>query len=281
MLRNIKQVKVRKPVMVMLHGAGSSGAIFGIQTHLLAKELSKNYDLVYIDAPTASEPGPGVLPLFAGMPAYYRWLAPELPTASLRLAELADVACYVETQLEFQNINPQEVVAFLGFSQGALVALALLGLQLVEQSRWENLRFSVAIGAGTSGNTAQMDGVERIVGQMSRILGRQDGKFPGYTVQASGIRDPCYKDGRRLASMCASDTTKSMDYRDGHVVPRQKTEVSKLVEMIRCVDEASRATWTGIQQERNGPVYESMLPPLDHVGNITGGLAMLAASLQA
>ncbi|KAL8900611.1 MAG: hypothetical protein Q9207_005616 [Kuettlingeria erythrocarpa] len=281
MLRNIKQAKVRKPVMVMLHGAGSSGAIFGIQTHLLAKELSKKYDLVYIDAPAASEPGPGVLPLFAGMPGYYRWLAPELPTASIRLAELADVARYLETQLDFQNINPQDVVAFLGFSQGALVALALLGLQLVEQSRWENLRFSVAIGAGTSGNTAQMDGVEKIVGQMSKILGRQDDKFSGYTVQASGVRDPYYKDGRRLASMCALEKTKTMDYRDGHVVPRQKTEVSKLVEMIRCIDETSRATSSGTQQERNGSMYEPMLSPLDKAGNITGGLAMLAASLQA
>ncbi|KAI4086541.1 MAG: hypothetical protein LQ344_007465 [Seirophora lacunosa] len=281
MLRNIKQPKVKKPVMVMLHGSGSSGAIFAIQTHLLAKELSKTYDLVYIDAPTASEPGPGVLPLFAGMPGYYRWLAPELPTASTRLAELSDLARYIETQLDSQNINPKEVVAFVGFSQGALVALALLGLQLVEQSTWENLRFSVAIGAGTSGNTAQMDGLEKIVRKMSTMLGRQDGKFPGHSVQAMAIRDSWYEDGRRLASMCARDTTKTMDYRDGHVVPRQKTEVLKLVQMIRNTDEASKPPSSETQRGWNGPFYESIPSPLDSGGNITGGLAVLAASLQA
>ncbi|KAL8764127.1 MAG: hypothetical protein Q9184_000269 [Pyrenodesmia sp. 2 TL-2023] len=279
MLRNIKQPKVKKPVLVMLHGSGSSGAIFGIQTHLLAKELSKDYDLVYIDAPTASEPGPGVLPLFADMPGYYRWFEPELPTASIRLAELSDVARYIGTQLDSQNISPMEVVAFLGFSQGALVALALLGLQMVEQSTWGNLRFSVAIGAGTSGNTAQMDGLEKIVQKMSTVLGRQDGKFPGYSVQAMGIRDPCYKDGRRLASMCARDTTKTMDYRDGHVVPRQKTEVLKLVHMIKNTDEASKLPSSETRRGWNSPFYEPIPSPLD--GSLTGGLAVLAASLQA
>ena len=63
-----------KPVMIMLHGSGSSAAIFGIQTHFLAKELSQTFDLVFLDAPTPSTPGPGVLPLFAGMPGYFRWL---------------------------------------------------------------------------------------------------------------------------------------------------------------------------------------------------------------
>jgi pimeloyl-ACP methyl ester carboxylesterase len=275
MLRNVEQPKYKKPVMVMVHGSGSSAAVFGIQTHLLAKELSQKFDLVFLDAPTPSAPGPGVLPFFADMPGYYRWLAPEL-SASLRLAELLDVARYIHTQLDSQNIKPSEVVAFLGFSQGALVALAILGPRLVEQSVWENLRFSVAIGAGTTGSAAQMDGVENMMGMLSTMLGREDGKFPGYSVQASGLRDLCYKDGRRLANMCARDRTKTMDYRDGNVVPRQKNEVLKLVQMIMSIDEASKATSLRTESTR-APLKESM-PSLLNGGDITEGLAVLAAN---
>lgn len=261
MLRNVKATKAKKPVMVMFHGSGSSAAIFGIQTHSLAKELSKSFDLVFLDAPTPSAPGPGVFPLFADMPGYYRWLAPNL-SASARLAELFDVARYIHTQLDSQNIKPAEVVAFLGFSQGALVALAMLGLALVGQTSWEKLRFAVAIGAGTTGKTAQMDGVEGMMGALSRMLGREDGKFPGYSVQASGLRDVWYKDGRRLANMCARDRTKTMDYRDGHVVPRQKHEVLKLVQMIMSIDEASKAASLGMESTR-ATLKESMPSPVD------------------
>lgn len=234
----------------MLHGSGSSAAIFGIQTHLLAKELSKRFDLVFLDAPTPSAPGPGVLPLFADMDGYYRWLTPEGKSASLRFAELFDVAYYIEKQLDAQNIKPSEVVAFLGFSQGALVALAMLALRLMGQSEWDNLRFCVAIGAGTSGNAAQMDGIRKMMGMLARMLGREDGKFSGYSVQATGLRDQWYKDGRQLANMCAREKTKTMDYREGHVVPRQRKEVLKLVQLIQSIDEASKDPLTSVEKVR-------------------------------
>lgn len=236
--------------MVMLHGSGSSAAIFGIQTHLLAKELSKKFDLVFLDGPTPSAPGPGVLPLFADMPGYYRWLASDDRSASHRFAELFDVAYYLKTQLDSQNIKPSEVVAFLGFSQGALVALAMLALRLVEQSDWVNLRFCVAIGAGTSGNAAQMDGIRNMIGTLSTMLGRGDGQFPGYSVQASGLRDQWYTDGQQLAKMCARERTKTLDYRDGHVVPRQKHEVLKLVQIIRSIEEESRTPSVSTEKAR-------------------------------
>jgi len=238
MLRNVRTPKLRKPVMVLLHGSGSSASIFGIQTHLLTKELSKHYDLIFLDGPNPSPPGPGVLPLFADMPGYYRWLSPQLCN-SLRLAELLAVARYIDERLAEQGIKPSEVVAFLGFSQGAMVALSMLALRQIGISSWENLRFCVMIGAGTTGNVAQMDGVEQMMQSLASMLGRKDGKFPGYSVQAAGLRDVWYKDGRRLAGMCAKDTTRTLDYRDGHVVPRQKNEVLKLLQMIKSVDKDS------------------------------------------
>lgn len=240
MARNIAKPRTKKPVMVMLHGSGSSGAILGIQTHSLAKELSKTFDLVFIDAPTPSEPGPGILPLFANMPAYYRWLASEDKPASLRFAELFDVAYYIETQLACQNIEPSQVAAFLGFSQGALAALAMLAFRLIGQSAWKNLRFCVSLGAGTAGDTARMEGIRGMIGTLSATLGREDGKFPGYSVHASGLRDEWYDDGKQIMRMCVGEKTKTVDYAGGHALPRQRRDVIKLTQMIRNVDDASK-----------------------------------------
>ncbi|KAE8150729.1 serine hydrolase-domain-containing protein [Aspergillus avenaceus] len=274
MLRNVTP-KAKKPVVVMLHGSGSSGAILSIQTHLLAKELSKTFDLVFLDAPIPSDPGPGVLPLFADMPGYYRWLAPAHVQLSqtLRLIELFDAARHIQSRLEAQNVNPQQVTAMLGFSQGALVAQAMLGLRLVGQSVWDNLRFCVAIGSGTTGNTMQMEGVQNMVGTLSAMMGRKDGKFPGYSVHATGLQDLWYKDGKRIAKMCVPEKTRAMDYPDGHVVPRRPAEVRRLLHAIQQIDAASRNDPNATRP----PVVESM-PSILAGGNITEGLAVLAAN---
>ena len=245
MLRNTRQAKEKKPVMVMLHGSGSSAAIFGIQTHLLARELSKRFHLVYLDAYTPSAPGPGILPFFAEMPGYYQWIEEgELP-APARYRELGRIAQYIQAQLDSKNIKCGEIVACLGFSQGALVALGMLGLRMLGQGEWDNLRFAVAIGAGASGNPVQRQGIEEMIRTLSERLGRDDEKFSGYSVQASGVKDAWYQDGKHIARMCTNNTTKTMDYRDGHVVPRQRSEVLKLARLIDGIDEASKAVRPG------------------------------------
>jgi len=275
MLRNRQSRKAKKPTIVMLHGSGSSAAIFGIQTHMLAKDLSSTYDLVYLDGPMLSSPGPGVLPLFADMPSYHRWISSANSNLSqaYRLAELFEVARHIQEQLEAQQVDPEQVVAFLGFSQGALVALALLGLRSAGQSAWTNLRFCVAIAGGTTGDAGQLDNIERLVGMLSSIVGRGDAKFPGFTVHAMGSQDLWYADGQRLASMCPEDKTQKMTYREGHVVPRKRKDVSQLIDMISKVDHlgahAGHAEQTTIMQS---------MPSLLNGADVTEGLAFLSSN---
>jgi pimeloyl-ACP methyl ester carboxylesterase len=247
MFRN-RQAKAKKPVMIMLHGSGSSASIFRIQTHMLAKDLSSTYDLVYLDGPMISAPGPGVLPLFADMPSYHRWISS-------------------------QQIDPEQVVAFFGFSQGALVALALLGLRSAGQSAWTNLRFCVAIAGGTTGDAAQLDNIEHLVAMLSSIVGRGDGKFPGFTVHAMGTQDLWYADGQRLASLCPAERIQIMTYREGHVLPRKKKDVGQLIELISHIDKLSAAAGH-IEQTT---IMQSM-PSLLNGADITEGLAFLSSN---
>lgn len=261
--------------MVMLHGSGSSGAIFGIQTHFVAKELSKTYDLVFLDAPIPCTPGPGVLPLFADMPGYYRWLAAiDQPiSTTMRLNELFNISHYIQTQLDLQGVSSAKVEAFFGFSQGALIALAMLGLRQAGQSHWENLRFCVAIGGGATGDESQMAGIETMIAMLSGLVGRTDGKFPGYTAHAMGTNDLWYEDGKRLAAACAEDRTVSMSYRDGHVVPRNKADVAGLVKLVNSIDQRSKSSVSG-----NDKFSSARLDSLSLVmreGNISQAAAVL------
>ena len=253
--------------MVMLHGSGSSGAIFTIQTHPLAKELSKTFDLVFVNAPTPSEPGPGILPFFADMPACYRWLAQEEKSAAHRFSELFEIAYYIEIQLQAQNIKPSQVAAFLGFSQGALAALAMLAFRLVEQSAWENLRFCVSLCAGTGGDNARMEGIREMVGTLSATLGREDGKLPGYSVHAMGLRDEWYDDGQEIMEMCVGEKTKSLDYAEGHALPRQKRDVITLAQTIRHVNEASKPPGT-IPETIRAPLLDVRSSRLNRGGQV-------------
>ncbi|KAH9905502.1 serine hydrolase-domain-containing protein [Xylariomycetidae sp. FL2044] len=238
----MKGVKSNKPVMIMLHGAGSSGDILGVQTHSIAKELSKSYELVFLDGPDPSAPGPGVLPLFDDMPGYYSWLSTINRDSSVttRLTEVFKVARYIEKQLDAQKIDPARVETIFGFSQGALVAMTMLGLGLIGQLSWPNLRFCISVGAGATGDETQMRGIEQTVELLAKLLGRDDGKFPGYVVHAMGTKDLWYRDGKRLADMCLQETSTAMDFSDGHVVPREENHISMLLKSVECIDKKSK-----------------------------------------
>lgn len=311
-----------KPVLLLLHGAGSSAAIFRIQTHFFAKALSPYFDLVYVDAPMRSAPGPGILPYFQGMDAYYRWfgagiekniaaskntqdsdhfLSPETaasarrpsatehkrrgsssarargtgrrgvsPAAAISAAAslglslprgaeglsrgfmgLLDIANQsIPRQLESQGVRSREVVGVVGFSQGALAALGLLGVELaIGSPQWSNLRFCVAMGGATGGGAAQaavaaMMSAANMLGGSKQIAPSDspaavdsdadaDGQlFPGHTVHVIGRCDPWVKDSRQIAGMCNPRRTKVVEFDGGHWVPREKQDISRVVDLI-------------------------------------------------
>lgn len=303
-----------KPVLLLLHGAGSSAAIFRIQTHFLAKALSPYFDLIYVDAPLRSAPGPGILPYFQGMESYYRWfgagiernmsvrneaqdsaglLSPDAAVSSHRLSAtehkrrgsssarargggrrgvspagaigaaaslglnlprgadglsrgvtgLLDIANQsIPRQLELQGVRSRDVVGVIGFSQGALAALGLLGVELaIGSPQWGNLRFCVAMGGATGGGAAQaavtgMMAAANSLGASNKIPPPETSAaadlFPGHTVHVIGRCDPWVKDSRQIAGMCDPRRTKVVEFEGGHWVPRDKQDISRVVDLI-------------------------------------------------
>lgn len=308
-----------KPVLLLLHGAGSSAAIFRIQTHFLAKALSPYFDLVYVDAPVRSAPGPGILPYFQGMDAYYRWfgagieknistsqsaheaasdsfLSPESAASSRRSSKrrgsssantrgigrrgvspaaaisaaatlglnlprgaeglsrgvmaLLDITNQsIPQQLEAQGVRSRDVVGVIGFSQGALAALGLLGVELaIGSPQWSNLRFCVVMGGATGGGAAQaaVEGMMAAANMLGgnkqmppppersapRDLNTESHLFPGHTVHVIGRCDPWVKDSRQIAGMCNPRRSKVVEFEGGHWVPREKQDISRVVDLI-------------------------------------------------
>lgn len=308
-----------KPVLLLLHGAGSSAAIFRIQTHFLAKALSPYFDLVYVDAPLRSAPGPGILPYFHGMDDYYRWfgagieenisassqstreasdssLSPGTTASSQHSSKhrgssstrahrsgrrgvspavaisaaatlglnlprdaeglsrgvmgLIDIANQsIPQQLEAQGVRSRDVVGVIGFSQGALAALGLLGVELaIGSPQWSNLRFCVVMGGATGGGVAQaavagMMAAANMLGGSKQIptssersaagdLSAASHLFPGHTVHVIGRCDPWVKDSRGIVGMCDPGRSKVVEFGGGHWVPREKQDISRVVDLI-------------------------------------------------
>ncbi|KAK2737578.1 hypothetical protein FQN55_001008 [Onygenales sp. PD_40] len=78
------------PAILCLHGAGTSSEILHIQTIRLRRELSDRFSFVFVDAPFETEPGPGVLPVFADVGPYYTWVDPRPSSPPPRSSERRD-----------------------------------------------------------------------------------------------------------------------------------------------------------------------------------------------
>ncbi|EGE78113.1 hypothetical protein RJZ56_005188 [Blastomyces dermatitidis] len=140
------------PSILCLHGSGTSAAIFKIQTIRLRRELQHHFSFVFIDAPFETEPGPGVLPVFADAGPYFTWVdLASLPASQRSLASTDDtggkkltalqrsilrgrtqpmpartVELLEKTMREQVERDGRGFVGIIGFSMGGRMAAGLL-----------------------------------------------------------------------------------------------------------------------------------------------------------
>ncbi|KAL9054103.1 MAG: hypothetical protein Q9162_004360 [Coniocarpon cinnabarinum] len=130
------------PRLLCIHGGGVTAEIFALQLRSFRAALSSTFRLVFADGPFFCNAGPGMLPVYAGMGPYRRWLRwidAEHPEVGDDEA-LEEIEYKVRETMEEDDARggKGEWVGLVGFSQGAKVSASILydcQLRLEEQRR--------------------------------------------------------------------------------------------------------------------------------------------------
>ncbi|RDL37720.1 uncharacterized protein BP5553_05153 [Venustampulla echinocandica] len=221
------------PIILCLHGHGTSAAIFEAQTRNIRLALRTQFKFVYIDAPYLSNPGPGVMPTFADSGPYYSWFhdtaTGKIPQTTMA-AGLSGVGKYVAAALKAKGIRTSDVVAVMGFSQGTVVASCLLLQSQFRDVRWSGLRFGIMLSGA-----CRDDLVTAFTGQKLKVQ----------TVHVHGLRDPYLGSSRRLAAeVYHPSCAKVMEFDVGHHIPAAKSDLDVLTSSIREMNRRTKAKQT-------------------------------------
>ena len=228
----------RKPLLLCIHGGGTSGAIFHAQLRNIRSRL-QDYEFIFVNAPREGPAGPGVLPLFANSGPYYWWFgagwnrstkAGSQAGSNDELQGGALMEDAVLRDLAAQGRSPRDVVGLMGFSEGALASTLLLwriGLCLQRDyvgrpTAWQSLRFATLLCPGYRPDVVHMVGPESI-------------QIP--TVQLHGLHDPLLPGSRELMQCYRNDgNSRVLEFDGGHHVPTNALDLDNLVIAIRDAD---------------------------------------------
>lgn len=223
----------RLPRILCLHGGGASGTIFRIQTCRLQRVLQEHFQLVFIDAPYESAPGPGVLPFFEGLDSYFRWVAwgnyAGTRTPEERAVEEQVVTEKLEEAFAQEADRGAPFVGVMGFSQGARVAAGILLRKQSGELKHQHLRFGVLL-AGTYPPLCQ-----------PTHAGACDQPIRIPTVHMHGSDDAYLAQGNTLlAKSCDPNTASLMVFEGGHHLPTSPNDTRRLADMILRASEQSK-----------------------------------------
>lgn len=139
------------PRLLCLHGGGVNAEVFRIQSRAILAALQPHFRLVFADGPFLCDPGPGIVPVFAGYGPFRRWLRwlnEQRPIDSE--AAVDEIWYQLREAMERDDAEGAtgEWVGLYGFSQGAKLAASLLfdtqvreavrGRMAVVKGKWEN-----------------------------------------------------------------------------------------------------------------------------------------------
>jgi predicted esterase len=210
------------PKILCLHGGGSNGGIFKIQTARLRAQLRSHFEFVFLDAPRETSAGPGILPFFEGGGPFRSWTDGVDPA---RLREFLLEA--VRSQGPF--------VGVLGFSQGAKTAVSLCLLPEDLDIRFAVLLCGTAPPADLVGDNPGQD----------RNLGRVG--LP--TIHLIADNDPFRPRSEMLKDYCEPSTRLVIRFEGGHHLPTDAGVNARLAgEIVRAYQEE------GVVEGRHWPV---------------------------
>jgi hypothetical protein len=257
-----------RPRIFCLHGHGTSANIFQIQLRRLESLLAPYFELVFVDAPFPSPPGPGVLPFFDGAGPFWRWsTGPPRPRPGVLEGEALlgrdgmggrrreydeerRIWNVVQSVLETEG---GEWAGVIGFSQGARVAAGLLLLaqqyqQQQQRGRSALPRIDKALGSlhfgvflsGTqppicfpTGLSSLQTAVESGCGPPCLEPDDGDEAAPSIitipTFHVLGLDDPWLSQNKLLLeNVCRAGTATVLEFQGGHHVPVKTAELMRI-----------------------------------------------------
>ena len=243
------------PRILCLHGGGVNAEAFRLQSRGLFRVLGDKFRFVFPDAPYLSPPDPGVMPTYAHLQPFRRWLRwktdqsdPGPDTICQDIDRVLDEAMAQDDASGATG----EWVALMGFSQGAKVcASLLLRYQLradklgIEQSG-TNFKFAILLaGRGPLVNldttltdsVALADANEITTGAFALVTGAflngSDHVLRLPTLHVHGRKDPGLINHRRLLTdYCKPGTTRLVEWDGDHRVVVQTADVAAVADQV-------------------------------------------------
>ncbi|KAH7310214.1 serine hydrolase FSH [Rhexocercosporidium sp. MPI-PUGE-AT-0058] len=209
----------RLPRILCLHGGGTTGAIFEIQSHKLRFALRRHFQFTFIDSPFEGGPGPGVLPVFDGAGPFRRWHceSPENSTLRSIIAERDIVRDFIEGILLGAAEGGAPFVGVMAFSQGTRIATGLMVEQMRSDYRSDIplLKFAVLL----CGNYP--------------YLPFRGVRVTAPSVHSHGMQDPWLDEGRKLLATCYEASLATLlEFQGGHRLPQSRRDVDLLAKAV-------------------------------------------------
>lgn len=253
---------INLPRILCLHGGGTSGSIFRMQSRALISHLSPHFRLVFADGPFFCDPGPGMIPVYANegpFRRWLRWLADAHPPVD-DAAAIEEVEYAMRTAME-RDTGTGEFIGLLGFSQGAKLAASVLyesqlrtehgvgdvdGMyarpgDVVEGIAGGRWRFAVCLagraplvclsGLSEASETMVHAGAVSEGFDLDRAVNRNILKWP--TLHVHGMKDQGLHLHRRLLNdYCSKESVTLLEWDGDHRVPLKKDDVRPLAKAI-------------------------------------------------
>ncbi|KAF5238274.1 hypothetical protein FAUST_5641 [Fusarium austroamericanum] len=202
------------PRLLCLHGGGASSRIMRAQFAKLESALSNRFQLVYLEAPLDSAPGPGVLPYFENCGPYSCWVSDDKTLAPEdKIMEEENAIAYIKSFM----VQHGPFAGILGFSQGARATASILIEQQQRPFTHDNL-FGVFF-CGT---------FPPFVSETPEI------QIP--TVHIQGLTDPYLEESEMLLNHCTKQSVRRViKFDGGHHMPTSLGVTRQIADVISMV----------------------------------------------
>lgn len=243
------------PRILCLHGGGANAVAFRLQCRGLFRLLGDRFRFVFPDAPYLSQPDPGLIPTYADLQPFRRWLRwkTDQPDPG------PEVICHDIDRVINETMTQDDAlgatgnwVALMGFSQGAKVCASLLlryqlrADKLGYQPAETNFKFAILLaGRGPLVNLdmdltdsfALADANEITTGSFALVTGAflvgSDHVLRLPTLHVHGRKDSGLTNHRRLLTdYCKPGTTRLVEWDGDHRVVLQAADVTAVVAQV-------------------------------------------------